>query len=176
MEEWKDIKGFENTHQISNMGRIRTKDRYVYNGKRFIAGKVIKPILCTNGYYEIHLWVNGKRTARLLHRTVAEAFIPNPYNFPEINHKDENIANNCADNLEWCTSKYNANYGTRNIRMVKEKYLKPVAKIGLNGEIVKCYKSISEATRDNGADISSLIRVCKGRQKTCVGYKWAYLK
>ena len=177
MEQWKDIKGFEDFYQISSRGRIRSKDRIVRanrNATRLMKGKIIKPVICKNGYYEIHLKVNGKRTVKMLHRAVAEAFIDNPNDLPEVNHKDENPANNHASNLEWCTSKYNANYGTRNQRMVKDKYLKPVIMIGENGEEIKRFKSLGEATRETGADISSIIRVCKGKQQTCVGYKWKY--
>lgn len=137
-------------------------------------GRIIKPVRCTNGYYEIHLHVNGKRKIKLLHRTVAETFIENPDQLPEVNHRDEDPSNNNVDNLEWCTSKYNANYGTRNQRMVKEKYLKPVGMFDKNGEKIKTFKCLREAARETGADVSSLIRVCKGRQKTCVGYVWKY--
>lgn len=177
MENWKDIVGFEEFYQISDMGRIRSKDRYIRtcgNGVRFSKGRIIKPVRCTNGYYEVHLRVNGKRTVKMLHRVVAEAFINNPHSLPEINHKDENPGNNDVKNLEWCTVKYNANYGTRNQRMVKDKYLKPVIMSGKNGNEIKRFKSIGEAARETNADISALIRTCKGRQKTCVGYKWKY--
>lgn len=177
MELWKDIAGFEECYQISNTGRIRSKDRYVKantTGLKFIKGKILKPILCTNGYYETHLHLKGKRTIKMLHRAVAEAFIDNPNNLPEVNHKDENPANNNAENLEWCTSKYNANYGTRNQRMVKEKYLKPVIMLSDDGKEIKRFKSLGEAARKTGADISSIIRVCKGKQKTCVGHRWKY--
>lgn len=177
MEQWKDIKGFEEFYQISNLGRIKSKDRYLRtcgNGVRFAKGRIIKPVICTNGYYEIHLRVDGKRTVKMLHRVVAEAFLANPNNLPEVNHKDENPANNGVENLEWCTSKYNANYGTRNQRMVKDKYLKSVIMMDKHGNKLKTFKSMGEAARETGADVSSMIRVCKGRQETCVGYKWKY--
>lgn len=177
MEVWRDILGFEHNYQVSNLGRIRTKDRYVRIGggkERFVKGRIVKPTICTNGYYEIQMHINGKRKIKLLHRAVGEAFIPNPNNLPQINHKDENPANNSADNLEWCTPRYNANYGTRNQRMVKDKYLKPVFMMDKEGNILKRFNSIGDAVRETGADISSLIRVCKGRQNTCVGYKWKY--
>lgn len=177
MEQWKDIKDFEEFYQISTYGRIKSKDRYIKtcgNGVRFAKSKIIKPVICTNGYHEIHLRVNGKRTVKMLHRVVAEAFIENQDNLPEVNHKDENPANNHVENLEWCTSKYNANYGTRNQRMVKDKYLKPVIMMDKDGSEIKRFKSMGEATRETGADISAIIRTCKGKQNTCVGYKWKY--
>lgn len=177
MEEWRDIKGFENFYQISNLGRIKSKNRYIRTrggGVRFAKERIIKPIICQNGYYEIHLRVNGKRTVKMLHRAVAEAFIENINNWPEVNHKDENHANNHVDNLEWCTSKYNANYGTRNQRMVKEKNLRPVIMLNQSGKEIKRFRSISEAEKETGADCSAIIRVCKGKNNIAAGHKWKY--
>lgn len=176
-EIWKDIEGFEDIYQISNLGRLRSKDRYVKingNGVKFVSGKILKPTVCTNKYLEAHLHKDGKRVIKLIHRLVAEAFMPNHDNLPEVNHKDENPQNNNVENLEWCTSKYNANYGTRNQRMVKDKYLKPVIMMNKDGNEIKRFKSLGEVTRETGFDISSIIRVCKGRQNTSMGYKWAY--
>lgn len=177
MEIWKDIKGWEDYYQVSSYGRFRGKDRYANvcgGGKRLVKGRILKPTVCTNGYLEAHLHKNGESKIFLLHRLVAMHFIENPNNYQEVNHKDEDIKNCHVDNLEWCTSKYNANYGTRNQRMIKEKYLKPVVMCDENGNKLKEYKSMGDACRDTGADISSMIRVCKGRQRTCVGYVWKY--
>lgn len=177
MEIWKDIPGYEGYYQISNLGRIRSLDRYANvcgNGKRLVKGRIIKSVKCTNGYYEAPLNRNGVRKVMLLHRVVANVFIPNPFNLPEVNHKDENIANNRADNLEWCTSKYNANYGTRNERMLVGRETKPVIQLDKDGNYIKRWSSMMDACREYGADISSMIRVCKGKQKTCKGYKWEY--
>ena len=115
-----------------------------------------------------------KRTVGLLHREVAKAFIPNPDNLPEINHKDEDITNNCVDNLEWCTSKYNANYGSRNARMKANKKTIPVIQKDLDGNFIKRWNSLSDASRYFNVDVSSMIRVCKGKQHTCRGFKWEY--
>ena len=111
-----------------------------------------------------------------MHRVVADAFIPNPHNLPEVNHKDENPANNEVNNLEWCTSKYNANYGTRNERMMIGRETKPVIQLDKNGRFIKRWDSMMESCREYGADISSMIRVCKGKQNTCMGYKWEYME
>lgn len=177
MENWKDISGYEGYYQISNLGRIRSLDRYANvggGGRRLVKGKIIKPVKCTNGYYEASLSYKGVRKVLLLHRVVAEAFIPNPNNLPEVNHKDENPANNEASNLEWCTSKYNANYGTRNERMMIGRETKPVIQFDKDGTFIKRWDSMMDACREYGADISSMIRVCKGKQKTCKGFKWKY--
>lgn len=181
-EEWKDIKGLEGICQVSNKGNIRTIDRYIKykNGKVcFRKGKSIKPVKCTNGYFEVQVNKDGKRIIIMLHRAVAQAFIPNPNNFPEVNHKDENITNNCVENLEWCTPKYNANYGTRNQRCfdkVQKKQQKPINQLTLSGEFIKRWDGIGQASKALGIDISMIIRVCKHNPKsqTAGGYKWEY--
>lgn len=179
MEIWKDIIGYEESHQVSNMGRVRTKDRYANvggGGRRRVSGKVIKPAVCTNGYLEAHLSVNGERKVFLLHRLVATHFIDNINGLPEVNHKDENIKNCAASNLEWCTSKYNANYGTRNERMMQGRTFRKIRQYGKNGELIREWNKMSDAAREVGADISSIIRVCKGKQNTSMGYRWEYVE
>ena len=177
MEKWKDILEVDGLYQISNTGQIRSKDRYARvcgNGKRLIKGRIIKPVRCVNGYLEAQINYKGKRYIWLLHRLVAEYFIPNPNSYTQINHKDENITNNCADNLEWCTPKYNANYGTRNIRCSEKVIKKPVIQLSLDGLIINTFESVQEAMRKTKVDESQIIRVCKGRNKTAGGYKWQY--
>lgn len=180
-EIWKAVKDYENIYEISNLGRLRSKDRYIKNGNgyRISKGKIIKPIKCINGYLEYALndkENNKKRKMILAHRLVAMHFIQNPDNKPEVNHLDENIENNRVDNLEWCTSKENANYGTRNQRCknVNLDKCKKVLQIDLKNNIVKEFNSIGDAGRNINGDISSIIRVCKGKQKTAYNYKWQY--
>ena len=130
-EIWKDIKGYEGLYQVSNLGNVRSMDRITRDGRK-IKGKNIKPH--TNGnsrYLRAALCNNGKIKYENIHRLVAKAFIPNPENKPEVNHKDENPSNNLIDNLEWMTSKENSNYGTGHLRAIlntnfdsiKENYL-----------------------------------------------------
>jgi hypothetical protein len=176
-EQWRDIKNFEEYYQISNLGRIKSKDRYVRvggGGKRLVKSKIIKPVRCMNGYYEASLSCNGKRTVRLLHRVVAEAFIDNPQGLPEVNHKDEDVSNNRVDNLEWCTSKYNANYGNRNMKMREKAKVVAVCQYAKDGKFIAKWNSIADACKETGADTSAIIRVCKGKQKTSMGYLWRY--
>lgn len=118
--------------------------------------------------------IHGKRVIKMLHRAVAEAFINNKYDLPEVNHKDENIANNSIDNLEWCTSKYNANYGNRNRKLSDAMKKKKVKQYSINGTLIKTWDSMANACKETGADISSMIRVCKGKQNTCIGSIWKY--
>lgn len=112
MEEWRDIEGYEGLYQISNLGRVKSLERIDGNNHP-VKEKIIKPYKTIGGYIQICLWKNGKVKHFQIHRLVAQAFIPNPNNLPECNHKDENPLNNCADNIEWCDHKYNINYGTR---------------------------------------------------------------
>ena len=115
-EEWRPIEGYEGLYEVSNTGRVRSLDRYV-KGKgesyRLQKGKMLSPIKNKYGYLQVNLCCNGKNKMFLVHRLSAQAFIPNPDNLPEINHKDENPGNNSVDNLEWCDRSYNNNYGTR---------------------------------------------------------------
>lgn len=181
MEEWKDIDGYIGLYQVSNMGRVRSLDRYARvcgNGKRLVKGRIMKPAICTNGYYEVGL-SNGSRciSPRLIHRLVAQAFIPNPDNLPEVNHKDEDIKNNSVENLEWCSSKYNANYGTRNERCrdSNRKYFKPVYQIDKDcGMIIRWWECIKDAARCLNIHDEQISRVCKGKNITAGGYKWVY--
>lgn len=111
-EEWRPVVGYEGLYEVSNTGQVRSLDRYDING-RFLRGKTLKLLECTNGYLMIKLHKNGIIKNILVHRLVAEAFIPVVEGLSEVNHKDEDKKNNSVDNLEWCSKKYNNNYGTK---------------------------------------------------------------
>lgn len=122
IEEWRDIKGYEGLYQVSNLGRVKSLERVYFHGNRMYSQKerILKQNVGTNGYMSVMLYNSGHESKRIMiHILVANAFIYNPYNLPQINHKDENKANNCITNLEWCTCKYNNNYGTKRIRLSK---------------------------------------------------------
>ncbi len=113
IEVWKSINGYDGLYEVSNYGRVRSLDHYDCLG-RLQRGRVLKPQRDGKGLYlHIGLWKDGKSKPRNIHRLVAEAFIPNPNNLPEVNHKDENKLNNSVSNLEWCDHKYNNNYGSK---------------------------------------------------------------
>lgn len=112
IEEWRAVPGYEGLYEVSSYGRIRSLDRYVKSKSesyRLQKGRVLSPIITTNGYLLVGL--QGKMFR--VHRLVAQAFIPNLDNLPQVNHKDEDKTNNKIDNLEWCDAKYNNNYGAR---------------------------------------------------------------
>lgn len=143
-------------YQVSSLGRVKRlskpKKNYDINSKEFktiiIPEKTVKPQLDKNGYYRIGLTKNYKRSFYFVHRLVAQAFILNPDNLPYINHKDEDKSNNNINNLEWCTMKYNCNYGTRNERVAEGNHKK-----------VKCietgivYNSLTEACKATGISV-----------------------
>ena len=132
---WKLIKGYE-SYFINELGEIlSTKNKQ----QRILKKKLDK----TTGYYKIILSEKGKTKTYNIHRLVANAFINNPFNYKYVNHKDENKQNNSVDNLEWCTHKYNDNYGTRNQRL-SEKHSKKILQIDVNGKTIKEWNSIKE--------------------------------
>ena len=135
IELWKDIKDYEGFYQVSNLGRVKSLSRSIYDSRGYMIyrkGKIKKPSFDKNGYPQIGLCKNGTVITRKIHRLVAEAFIPNPENKPEINHKDEDKLNNCVDNLEWVTEKENVNYGygakrrAESNRLLAKQQAKPV--------------------------------------------------
>jgi hypothetical protein len=122
MEEiWKDIAGYEGRYQVSNHGRIKSLERRcrAKSYTRRVPEKIYAQTVDTYGYPIVMLHLDGKRKTRTVHRLVAETFIPNPQNFKQVNHKDENKRNNHVDNLEWCDTQYNSAYGTRVDRLKK---------------------------------------------------------
>lgn len=171
MEEiWKPI-GYEG-YEVSNLGRVKS---YKYDK---INGKIMKPYKNTKGYLQIDLQLDGrKRENRVhlaVHRLVAIAFIPNPDNLPQVNHKDEDKTNNCVDNLEWCTNDYNAHYGTH-IERVAEKIRMPIYSVDKQGNIehFPCVREADRIVSGKEYGISAPISMClNGKRKTAYGRQW----
>lgn len=115
---WKDVKGWESIYEISDSGEVRSKDRICIDSKgrkRFREGKTLIPGIAKNGYYRYTFADGRKRTVqKYLHRLLAEHFIPNPLNLPQVNHKDGNKLNCSLDNLEWVTVKDNVIHAYKN--------------------------------------------------------------
>jgi hypothetical protein len=116
-EQWKDIKGYEGLYEVSNLGNVRSLDRVIkskHNGTMLRKGQILTPFYEEKkGYYQVSLSKDGKNKKHRVHRLVASAFLDNPHSYTDVNHKDEVKTNNNVDNLEWCTRKYNNNYGTK---------------------------------------------------------------
>lgn len=163
-EIWKDIQDWEE-YSVSNYGRVFSKYK----------NKLLSICEKDNGYKMVGLHRNKKVKHKMVHRLVAEAFIPNPDNLPEVNHIDENKSNNCVDNLEWVTHRQNCNHGTRNIR-VGENQGKPVLQFTKDGEFIKEYKSLADAAKENGVLKSNISKCCNNKPhcKTIGGYIWRF--
>jgi len=195
-EIWKDVPGFEGIFEVSNMGRVKSYPRNGTDGGMLIG--------YTNklGYRRVLLRSNNIRKYIFVHRLVASVFIPNPMNLPIINHKDENPSNNWDDNLEWCTVKYNTNYGGclkkrsktrtgyKHTSVAREKmsktcierakrgilspYSKAVYQFDLNGLFIKRWGAVTDVTRELGYSHSLISRAANGILKTAKGYTWSY--
>ena len=188
MKEWRDIDGFPN-YMVSNTGEIKSLN-YNKTGR----DKILIPHKLSNGYLGINLYDNNKRSCYLLiHRLVAQAFLPNPNGYRIINHKDENRSNNSVNNLEWCSYKYNLNYGNRNSKLSNSLtnnpfFSIPVLQYSKTREFLKEFPSIAEAARtiNNGnikAAVTNILKYCRGvadtqfgivRRKTAYGYIWKF--
>ena len=178
MEEWRDIAGYEGLYQVSNMGRVRSLDRVVecVDSIRCYKGRMIKPVTQNNGYLCVGLCNAGDFKRYFIHRLVANAFLTNDHNYPDVNHKDENKTNNVPSNLEWCDKTYNNNYGTRKQRANDAQHRKTVLQYDLNGGFIKEYSSVSDAARAIGKpnDVGSITKCCNGRLKRSHGYIWRF--
>ena len=175
MEIWKDVKGYEGLYQVSNLGNVRSLNYRRYGGVRNLTPK------CNNyGRLWVDLWKNGRNKMFLIHRLVASAFIPNPNNYPQINHIDENPQNNVAENLEWCTAKYNVQTYNKNHPEKRHaprgpnKNCTAIKQLTLAGETVKLWSNSREVMREQGWSDWSISQCCKGKRKTAYGFIWQY--
>lgn len=180
-EVWKPVKDYEELYEVSSLGNVRSITRYK---------KILKPGL-VRGYPHITLYnsKNKKNKNYNIHRLVAETFIDNPNNLPQVNHKDGNKLNNSVDNLEWCTCKENILHGIKNgLKIYKKgtqnamygKYGKnsnraiPILQFDLNNNLVKQWDSQIEIQRELGYKQSVISNCCNGRGKTAYGYIWKH--
>ena len=146
-EKWCDIIGYEGMYQVSNFGKVRSLDRISCG--RFFRGKEM--CLCGEPYSKVQLCKNNKAVTFLVHRLVAQAFVPNPNNYTCINHKDEDKHNNRADNLEWCTYEYNNLYSDvvrRSANSRRGVKLSPQHRQALSVSLKKSGRKRAEKRRD----------------------------
>ena len=162
-EIWKDVKGYEGVYQVSNFGRV----------KRVTTGRILKGWKNTKGYLLVTLSKNYIKYNKKIHRLVAEAFIPNPENKPQVNHVDEDKTNNTVSNLEWMTRTENINHGTRNERVSKTMSIPIIATNLTTGEYQEFYGT-KECARQLGLNQSSITSVLKGRYRHTGGYTFKY--
>lgn len=164
-EIWEPIKGYEGHYEISSLGRVAS----IKKGDRSIR----KPSN-TSGYSQIALSIDGEVRYKLIHRIVAETFVDNPKQLLEVNHIDENKLNNRATNLEWCTSKYNSNHGTRTSR-IRKALSKPVVAVDSTGMVIYKFASTVEAGK-KGFDPCHISSCCRGLRKSHKGFTWKYVE
>lgn len=173
-EVWKDINGYEGLYQISNFGRVKRlarevlyKDGRKYNYKE----KIMNDFKTHKGYSIISFTINNNSKWYYIHRIVAEAFIPNLENKPQVNHKDGNKLNNNVENLEWCTNSENITHAYKNNLMSNNKR---VFQYDLNGNYIKEWNSIREAQME--LKLNHIYDVCSGKRKKCGNYIWKYVE
>lgn len=187
MEIWKTIEGYEGKYLISNYGNVKS---LIDNNKK-AREKILKPRIGNTGYLYINLWKKSKSKSKKIHRLVAEAFISNPNNLPQVNHIDGNKINNNVKNLEWCDASYNIKHAIDNnltnknllFKSGKDNIMygkhgenninsKKVMQYDLNNNFIKEWVNIKEAQKS--LKLYHISDVCKGKRKQCGGYKWQY--
>lgn len=183
-EIFKDINGYEGLYQISNFGRVKSLEKKAGNSKR--KEKFLKSYLDKDGYKRVALCKNNKVRHYSVHRIVADAYLDktkfsymeyedkNQINIEklQINHKDENPANNKFDNLEWCTLAYNINYGSRTKKAIGKRKIK-INQYELDGTFIKTWECMNDAIKFYKN--SSICWACSGKKETASGYKWEYM-
>lgn len=185
-EIWKDVVGYEGHYSISSFGRLVCHERYITakNGHKHYLKRCLIKTKKRKVYHSTSLYLNGVRKCFYIHRLVAEAFIPNPYNKPCVDHIDCNVDNNSVENLRWVTQRENV-YNPLTRIHAKEKQVHlfnelnskstPIVRISLsNNQDLKNYPSQCEAKRD-GYNQGAISACCRGKRKSYKGYKWMYL-
>lgn len=198
VEIWKDVPGYEGLYQASTSGRIKSIPR---NGT---LGGILVGAISKHGYRRVLLYSKNKRKDWRVNRVIATTFIPNPNNLKQVNHKDEIKLNDRADNLEWCTSKYNNNYGTlpkrrselrkkfkysdsSKIKMSESQkrivkrggqspYAKKVYQYDKAGDLIKMWDSLSDIERELGYAHGNVGDVARGNKEFAYGFSWSYIK
>ena len=197
-EIWKPVVGYEELYEVSNFGRVRSLDRIDSNNHP-LKGVILKPYISNSGYLLVGLYKQQKRDRKLLHRLVAEAFIPNPENKPEIDHintiktdntvflNEDGSVNYDKTNLRWTTRKENINNPLTKTKMQinarkpsKGKYgkehpaSKPIIQYDKDSNFIKEWNCITDVERKMGYSVSNISSCLRGKSNTACGYIWKY--
>ena len=176
MELWMEVKGYEGLYEISSRGRVRSNIRDIVdkNGHRkFYDEIILKPYVPKDGYPRVVLYKLGVKKTWMIHRLVAEAFIPKQDYRNEVNHIDEVKSNNILENLEWVSNRENDNHGSRNERIGK-KLSKLTYQYDMDWNLVKVWESTMDAERNGGFNSKLISRTCLGISETHKGFRWSY--
>lgn len=180
-EIWKPVVGYEGYYEVSSFGNIRSIDREVLysNGiKHHYNGKILTK-MNIRGYDRVILSRDNKFKHPQIHRLVAQAFIPNPKNLPQVNHKNEDKGDNRVDNLEWCTSEYNINYGKRKSnfsRTIRDRgQCVSIIQLSLKGDILAEYESLSDIPNEI-YNRKNIYQCCKNERLSSKGFLWVFKK
>lgn len=175
IEWWKYIKGYEGLYMVSTKGRVKSVERcivYKDGRKKVIKEKILKLMLCNNGYYKVGLSKNGIVKEYSVHRLVAEAFKPNPDNLPTVDHINRIRTDNRLENLRWAPYELQQKNRNEIIRINRKDLSKSVLQYTLDMVFVKEYPSVMEAERQTG--IRHISECCRGERRTAGGYIWKY--
>lgn len=180
---WKDIDGYEGLYQASNTGKIRSLDRIMLNrwgnGERHKRGKLMKFDLTSNGYLAVNLSKDGIGKRFLVHRIVAQCFIPNPENKPCIDHINTDRTDNRVENLRWVTHRDNQNNPVTKSKMkLNKSKAKPILQFSLDDKFIKRWNSCSDIVRELGYNQGSISACCRNKKNyfTAYGYRWGFEK
>ena len=194
---FKEIKGTNGAYSCDKFGNIKSNSRLCWNGTGYymLKEKILKPYTNNKGYLVVDLRINNKTKKCLVHRIVAETFIPNPNNYPIINHKDNNPLNNNIENLEWCTYSYNLEYCYNQNRRIETEarikaqklpstwLYKKIGQYDLNGDFIKSFESLTEAAksiynkehRNLNSIKTNISSCCNNKAKSAYHFKWKYI-
>lgn len=178
-EIWKPVKGYEGCYEISNMGRVKS----LLKTSRSV---IMSPSKNLQGYYNLSLFLHGKMRRHLVHRLVAEAFIPNQDNKPQVNHKNGNVIDNHVENLEWVTAKENMQHAFHVLKRKPNKpqlgkfgkldpYAKAVKMFSKDGMFIKQFDCMLDAERELNIRSTNIAATCRGKRPSAGGYKWEYV-
>lgn len=173
-EIWKPIPGYEGYYEASSCGRIRSVERYTRNrwgGYTHRKAQLMKCRIVANGYAHVKLTKNGQSAEPLVHRLIADSFLPNPTDLPQVNHIDGNKTNNAVSNLERCTESDNQLHSRRILKRICGKKHKPVICL----ETGICYETAHHAARDMELNPAGIYYVCEGKNKHTHGLHFSYI-
>ena len=183
-EIWKNIEGYEGLYQVSNLGNVKSLKFGPRNHAKQWDEKLLKIGITNCGYCKVQLHKDGRSQMKYVHRLVAEAFLPNPQNKPQINHIDGDKTNNLLSNLEWCSPGENQSHaiakGLRSLSPMVGKHgdknplSRSIIQCDLSGKPIRRWASISDAAEALGVNRSSISNCLNGRHKTSCGFKWEY--